>query len=359
MCFDHRPPSPLRWPAGGLVGEMLHRLSLEVEEDLEDKGVPSETMTGTEILPINGDRQQSGGDNAEGDRLKDEDVQEQYWKLVSERIESHWKEFPSRSDKSNSQAERESNILLFLRKLREGILSSHRKDRFALDVYETSFYLAIIFNSPVQAASSLAHLPDIISALPSNPRGSREFDQNRAEALVVTSSIFRLTETFPSQMMFHRQMKFLKSLCCVEDKNNVALEWISSIRISINCRNYTKFATLTCEERVKTIIRDIRYLAAIKESDDAKRQQYARIALFSAVDELRRRLRSTVWTILRSAYREYALSSDTDTASWLERSLFLKSGDKDIDVEDWLEQCEKDGHVVKKEGFQGRWIIRR
>ncbi|KAL5482771.1 hypothetical protein ACEPAI_9366 [Sanghuangporus weigelae] len=322
---------------------MLHRLSLEIEEDLEDEGAAN----------------RSGGDNAEGDRLKNKDVQEQYWKLVSERIESHWKEFPSRSDKSSSQTERESNILLFLRKLREGILSSHRKDRFALDVYETSFYLAIIFNSPVQAASSLAHLPDIISALPPNPCGAGEFDQSRVEALVVTSSFFRLTEMFPSQMMFHRQMKFLKSLCCVEDKHNVALNWVSSIRFSINCRNYTKFATLTCEEQVKTIIRGIRYLAAIKESDDTKRQQYARIALFSAVDELRRRLRSVAWAILRSAYREYALGSDADTASWLAKSLFLTSSDKDIDVEDWLEQCEKDGHVVKKEGLQGRWIIRR
>lgn len=222
-----------------------------------------------------------------------------------------------------------------------------------------SFYLAIIFDSAVQAAASFAHLPAIISAILSSPRGAGDLDRFRIEALVVTSLIFHLAEAFPAQMMFHRQMESLKCLFDAGDKGSLALEWISSIRASINCRNYSKFEVLTRGDRVRAMIESMRYLTVTKGCGDAGVRQLGRIALSCVVDELRRQFRRTVWTILRSAYRDFALVSETDTNSWLARSLFLESSAECVDAQGWLEKCEKDGHAVRKDGSRERWIIRR
>ncbi|TFK91880.1 hypothetical protein K466DRAFT_283725 [Polyporus arcularius HHB13444] len=101
---------------------------------------------------------------------------------VGSQVDAYWKKYPLRShreraspghedadeeadadaDAFRNRREMEENLLILFRKLREGLLSTHRRDAFALEVYETSLHLSVLFNSPVQTTSTLSHLfPDL------------------------------------------------------------------------------------------------------------------------------------------------------------------------------------------------------
>ncbi|EJC98834.1 uncharacterized protein FOMMEDRAFT_161009 [Fomitiporia mediterranea MF3/22] len=302
----------------------------------------------------------SGGDSGQGDTLKDKAVQQKYWAMIQEKLAAHWDEFPSRSDRTQLQIEKESNILLLLRKLREGVLASQRTDEFALEVYELSFYLAIIFESVVQASSSLSHLPELYCALRPESASASQVSSisNGAEALAVVSLIFHLCEAYPSQLTYYRQERLLARFLLQKGSNSDALKWTLSVRASINCKNFTKFEHLTRQSRLNSLIENIAYLSG---QEAREKRHLVQTALCSVVERLRRKLRAAVWTILRSAYREFTIGTETDTSTWLLRSLCLESvGDgRNENIEEWMERNSKDGLVVKKEGFRGRWMLKR
>jgi hypothetical protein len=84
--------------------------------------------------------------------------------------------------------------------------------------------------------------------------------------------------------------------------------------------------------------------------------QLAQRAIHHLLDALRIKTREMAWTVIRNAYRELSCQPDSqlDTRSWLMHSLSLQS---DPDLNQWLELESGLGHVRKKEGIEGRWIV--
>ena len=224
-------------------------------------------------------------------------------------------------------------------------------------MYEASFYLAVIFASSVQASSSLSHIPDLYFALdlkaPSSAKGRLDA---RPEALSLISLVFHLCEAFPSQSTFYRHLRVAERFL---RPNSTAYKWVSSVRASLNCRNYSRFETLTRSSRIKFVLESLE----LYSTDEAVFEPHlAEMALHSLVNSLRRKFRSVAWDILRFAYRELNLDDQNGSASWLCRCLLLESVDKEersIGAGDWMEQTSKTGLVARKEGSQDRWLLKR
>lgn len=89
----------------------------------------------------------------------------------------------------------------------------------------------------------------------------------------------------------------------------------------------------------------------------------AQRALFTLVESVRAKARISAWNVIRSAYREISCNAESeDTHAWLMRSLCLQSVIYDghsVEPEQWLEQQSAIGHVRRKEGFEGRWVLSR
>ncbi|EJF63242.1 hypothetical protein DICSQDRAFT_145501 [Dichomitus squalens LYAD-421 SS1] len=194
----------------------------------------------------------SSGLEKDGDALRDARVQEEYRTFIQGKLDDYWKRYPLSSyadlgsedaDAARSRKENQENLLILLRKLREGLLSIKRKDAFALEVYETSLYLAVLFKSPVQTTSALSHIfPDLYISIasqsaqppasasassatkPSRVISDREKSLStslRTEkgpevslpgSALATTLIFllhHLVTTYPSQVAFHTQVRQL------------------------------------------------------------------------------------------------------------------------------------------------------
>ncbi|KAL1410762.1 hypothetical protein Q8F55_001704 [Vanrija albida] len=99
----------------------------------------------------------SGGLEDGGDALKDHDVQRRFRTYIDERIHRHHIEHPPGSGSEGELESLQSLVLLF-RKLREGVVASHRLDDFAIDVFETSVQYAVHARNAPQLLSALSGL---------------------------------------------------------------------------------------------------------------------------------------------------------------------------------------------------------
>lgn len=226
-------------------------------------------------------------------------------------------------------------------------------------VYETSLYLAIIFESPRQTTTILSHLiPDLYLKSPTPS----------CHITTLISLVHHLLIAYPSQRTFHQHFSSLPaSLLPVGSASD---KWIRSLSLSLRSNNYFKFEELT---------RPSVYLAlcdtSLTEKSDSKNlgnalkqtiysntpSVFSTEALHMLVDELRSKHREKTWHIIRSAYRELACNPDSLTRGWLERSLALPIIDPDnkgADLDNWLEKRRDDGHLRRKDGAaEGRWIV--
>jgi len=298
--------------------------------------------------------------------LKQPKVQDAYWETIQSKLADHWKR--RYQMKESLRKENESNLLLHLRKLREGILSSKREDLFALAVYETSFYLAIVFDAPVQIAASQAHLVKLFDllSLPSDLSSSSSLHR-KATALLVTSSLLSLTIAYPSQSSYYRNLEASRKLPqSPNDKVDVdCSSWIRSLRISLSLRNYAQSQRLTSSRQVNSVV-DQLVSSESSDKDNTALDDLLRQVIFKLVDSLRHKLRESSWQILRSAYRELTVSSANDdlaNSAWTGRALFFDIVDSDsksmsrLDI--WTQQKVSEGQLIGKEGVNGRWIICR
>ncbi|KAJ6611431.1 hypothetical protein B0H10DRAFT_1809488 [Mycena sp. CBHHK59/15] len=260
----------------------------------------------------------SSGLEKDGDALTEFQVQEEYREFIQGKFSHIW--------------------LNYAGKLREGIVSSKRTDKFALEVYETSLYLATLSDSPrhvssvIPALASYFHLP------------SKEPNLNCIPAILICL-LHHLVAAYPSQREFHSYLASVPTSFFPTD--SAERTWISALSSSIRARNYAKIDKLT-------------QLSALPAGGASR--ELARMAFYHVVDALRAKTREMAWTVMRAAYRELWCQSDSDTQDWLVCSLGLRSGipgGHDIDLDEWLERESGLGHVRKKEGVDGRWILCR
>ncbi|KAF8964171.1 hypothetical protein BDZ97DRAFT_1660629 [Flammula alnicola] len=312
----------------------------------------------------------SSGLEQDGDDLKNYKTQEEYREFIQEKAFTPYKfysmyisltgQFRGVDEKKQRIDIQENLLIIFREKLREGVASSSRKDAFALETYETSLYISIIFKSPKQTTSIIPHLfpPRISGQLQ-----SAGFTLASPSIFSLLNSLLHYLVTFyPSQGPYHQHLGSIPETL-LPNKSQVST-WLSSLTKSLRMRNYARFAVLsqraTVVDMLETSVANSKKVDTKGSSPHGDDNLGLKAVLF-LVDTLRKKAADTAWAVIRSAYRELSCDqASVETKTWLTRSLCLESAVADsqnCDVETWLERMAPLGHVRRKEGIEGRWIV--
>ncbi|KAI0309922.1 hypothetical protein OF83DRAFT_932183 [Amylostereum chailletii] len=288
----------------------------------------------------------SSGLEKDGDTLKNASVQEEYRGFVQEKLQGYWKQYRTEGICLDANAERtrvemEGNILIMFRKLREGISSSKRQDDFAIEVYETSLHLSVIFSSSTQTMSILSHLlPDLYATSKKTP----------SQWTVLLALLHSLLAHHPSQQAFYDKYREILPSCRLS--HALAL-WIKGVARSLH-RN----EPLQLSQRAQ--LAQIEDLLPLPSEDNRQRPSTIPplhgLAVESLLEAIRDLSRQSSWRILRSAYHEFGLPV-ADTRTWLTRQLLLPevSG---MALDAWLKVREEKEEISQKEGAEGRWVVK-
>lgn len=235
-------------------------------------------------------------------------------------------------------------------------MSSDRKDAFALEgtyiptlydsvtkpvpsVYETSLFLSVLFSSPFQTTSALSHLsPDLYTS-------SYELQTPSPLPATLVALLFHLVSRFPSQSLFHERI-YLVPLSFLPH-GSAARCWLGKLTAVLRSLNYAAFEEVAATDRLASLLPP-----PLKNS--AHQTDLALVACQVLVNTLRTKFRSKSWAVLRSAYRELPCHTGSSTRTWLIHTLGFE---QEAALDDWLEKREKDGHVKRKEGVEGRWLM--
>ncbi|TFY62514.1 hypothetical protein EVJ58_g3817 [Rhodofomes roseus] len=331
----------------------------------------------------------SSGLDKDGDALRDRAVQEEYRAFIEGKVDDFWKRHPygriSTDADARRRQEEQENILILFRKLREGLLATDRKDAFALEAYETSLHLSIIFRSDKQTTSVLSHLlPHLYGARP----GAAD-PTHTALPTTLLSLLHHLLLGYPSQSRYHEHLYSLPGPFLPRD--SAAYRWIAQLTHSLRTRNYAKLQELTDRGAFEGFFVDPGapdegggHPASGETSEQIVHQSAGQPnleleAMCTLVEGIRDKARATAWLVMRSAYRELhcvplpvSAPKTTDkepspTSEWLARSLALRPlGPLTADVSEmmrcvneWLEQKCGEGEVKRKEGPEGRWVVNK
>jgi hypothetical protein len=218
-------------------------------------------------------------------------------------------------------------------------------DARPLSVYETSFYLSVIFNSAKQIAAAMSHLvPDAYQTL--------TCPKPLCRPTVVLSLLYHLVASYPSQASYHRHMRTIPP--SLLPRQSGAYSWIQTLASALRTRNYSRFSQLYKKQSMTAIFE------GSVTGGDGSNTQLVKIAILAILDDLRSKARDTSWAVLRTAYRELDSSAET-TSTWLTASLSLQpllvTDDRTWTPESWLDEQSTVGHTRQKEGFPGKWII--
>ncbi|KAF9468637.1 hypothetical protein BDZ94DRAFT_1279714 [Collybia nuda] len=290
----------------------------------------------------------SSGLEKDGDTLKDFKIQEEYREfLQGKSIES--------DSEARQRIDAQENVLILFRKLREGIFSSRRTDSFALEVYETSLYLSVAFNSTKQTTPIISHLLPDLYLIVSPPHHNRP-------VTILISLVHHLVATYPSQSLFQQHLDTIP--LSLLPKNSKASKWINSLARSLRARNFIEFERLTGPFTIGRLF-DAQDTPSNPPkgsspmlSTNGRLADLSHSALYEIIDSLRSKTRGTSWDVFRSAYREVSCASET--GNWLARSLFLNPlgpHTATIGVDQWFKQQSQLGHVRPKEGTADKWIV--
>ena len=222
-------------------------------------------------------------------------------------------------------------------------------------VYESSLYLAIIFDSPKQTTSIISALvPEVYLSTPS--------PHHLCLPTILLSSLHHLLVAYPSQVPYSR---FLQSIPeTLLPRASPIYAWITSLAASLRTRNYARFERLSRKASLSEILEKpdsiSATLGALTITPQANRA-LAFKALLTLLDSLRIKSRETSWAIIRSAYRELTCGvQPSETKSWLSRSLCLQSVVSDefnVEAEHWLAQQVPLGAVRRREDVEGKWLV--
>lgn len=249
-----------------------------------------------------------------------------------------------------------SNVLILFRKLREGILSTKRNDAFALEVYETSMYLSVIFSTPVQTTSIISHLvPSMYKAQPNVTKS--------CQLTSITSLLHLLATGYPSQSRYSEHLNSIP----IDYLSPSVRSWLRELTRALRLHNFAcierstnRYAMLNCLNLGTT---------ETPRDDSNAPRDIAIEALATLLDMLRSKASATAWSILRSAYYELSCPIPSEgtgslARDWLLRSLLLRTvafKDDAVDntaiLDTWIRERLTLGELKPKEGVEGRWIV--
>lgn len=342
----------------------------------------------------------SSGTDKDGDSLKDFRVQEAYLEFINGKLTVFWEECLSEPVCQNESAKRkrvesQTNVLILFRKLREGLLSSGRNDQFALEVYETSLYLSIMFESSVgmlDTTSILARLvPGMYTTIvrPLQSSQSQSTSQSSASLTAILMLLHTLVITYPSQRAYFDTLKSIPE--CILDRKSETYGWVRAVARCLGRCDFVEFEKLTRGSSVFDLVASVGgdskrdsniHVHSTSVSNSHLRKtapnaqaipsrhtlDLARTAFRVLLSRLRAKARGRAWVVFRSAYRE--ISEGDEVKRWLERYLALESvegvalegtesvpGTGKIPFDEWIRERERDGHIGRKEGAVGKWVV--
>jgi len=301
----------------------------------------------------------SSGVEKDGDVLKGHKAQEEFRIFINKKLEAFWDLYKTDSpctqpqieskQKQKQKKDHQENILILFRKLREGLFASGRKDGFTLEVYETSLYLSVVFDSPVQTTSILSHLvPDIYSTT-SAPQPFRLTS-------ILISLLHQLVISFPSQRSYLERIKYLTPNLL--ERPSSAYLWISTLARSLRTLNFVQFEQLSQPDAFEHLLPPSRPVPPSNTSASAVLRDLPQSAVNELVFRLRLKARDESWRVVRNAYREISLSDETQL--WLGKRLFFDSFGSEATVvrfDEWVRERCRDGQLRPKEGVEGRWMV--
>ena len=229
-------------------------------------------------------------------------------------------------------------------------------------VYETSFYLAIIFNSQVQIVASQRHFADLLESLARTSASSESLSvslRRRATTFSVVSTLHCMIESYPSQMAYYRHVETLNKLprSFNELTHLESDAWIQALRSALHTRNFVESQRLTNDSAVKAIAK----LLGPEEQKEGENVKMLEEALMELVQVLLSKLRESSWQTLRVAYRELFTAKGSASSDWLINSLYFNTDGKESYkmLDGWIQQKVGEGQLVVKQGSSDRWIFCR
>ncbi|ORX35285.1 hypothetical protein BD324DRAFT_652422 [Kockovaella imperatae] len=307
----------------------------------------------------------SGGDGAEGDALKDWTTQERYRAYIDERIAKHHAVFSTQphsipSKDSADELQSLKSIVLLLRKLREGVVASHRIDEFALEVFETSARISILARDGPQLISSLSGLiPGLYTTL-DETKGKRRADdqpstlENRLAGLKIGQRTSAATNAGSSDIISDSRVQFASVLLLYHLAHSNSYRTYHSTLISLThptqhrlrrpfhdlepevdairsrtsgnsptrpfvSMKHLHFAASAARVLSEDSFDPVRYFALLSDSETSPYER----AVLSWAEE---RVRDKAWTVMRRAYLECRVD-------WVGRWVGKM---EERDVHDWL-----------------------
>lgn len=219
---------------------------------------------------------------------------------------------------------------------------------FLFSAYETSLFLAVLFNSPRQTSSTVPYLVPNLYLNTSKPH-------HNCILVILISLLYHMVSEYPSQRTFRQTLALVPPILFPSGQ---ARMWITSLASSLRCRNYFQIERLAHASWLPSLSDDLdTSLDSLSLSPQSSRD-LAHRAFRTLVDSLVIKSRATTWAIIRASYRELSCHAGSETRHWLSRSLVLDShlGDR-LDIDRWLEQESISGHIRPKEASDGRWTV--
>lgn len=187
-----------------------------------------------------------------------------------------------------------------------------------LAVYERSLYLSIMFASPKHTTAVVPGLlddlyPKVLSLTPQSTHNSVNFTCYRHISLLV-AFVNHLVTQYPSQSLYHQQRASVPNDWLPEASRT----WLQSLTRMLRSGNYYQLSNLADQKHILQLAQSPTDTdSPVGESPIQLHATLAIRALTMSIDALRSKARTSMWTIIRSAYRELWLEEPYDTGRWL------------------------------------------
>ena len=175
-----------------------------------------------------------------------------------------------------------------------------------------------------------------------------------------------LVHSYPSQSPYHSMLTSFQQSHFFQEhvgtKDILEWQWLKSIASAVASRNYARFGRLSSSTKVDDVCHRLGSLAS---RGTISHIEMRHLSLKLLVEDLRTKVRGTVWDILTVTYRELDTACSAD---WLLRSLMVAPDPMAENpqaipsarqfVNKWLEQ-RGETEVRRKDGSQDRWTLCR
>jgi len=240
------------------------------------------------------------------------------------------------------------NILIQLRKLREGIISSSRCDRFAIEVYELSFFLSVLFESSSHTNSTASRLiPNLYKEFDDQSRRHKKpSDIDDREQAVTVHLVQCLAAEYPVQSTFRSLIRSQPLASILHTSSLSYYTWWSELSTALRSSNWIALTRLTSNETIDA-------LGARSTKIPTEGPNLPTTALTIALGGLKDACREQTWSITQKAYRELSLQHSN---YWIK--VLLLTGD-DSELRSWIAEREKRGEMKPKPDSSERWLLCR